>query len=403
MNRSEPLPVTVLCGLAEPREAAAAPALPPFDSRVLAFLSDLSAALLADRRVKAFPDVTTFAFFCRRASLENLRKPYGTLPDRLGRGLVFHIAPGNVPMNFAYSLTAALLAGNASIVKASSREFEQTGLVCAPIESLLAGAHASLRPYVNVVSYPRERQDVTEAFSALCDVRVIWGGDETIRRVRQAALPPRAFDITFADRWSALVADAQAVAEMDSQTLRTAAQGFYNDTYLFDQNACTAPRLVYWLGEGVSLETAQERFWRAVWEYAQPRYPIDPVVAVDKRTALYRAALTLPGARLAPMPDNVVTRIRLDALPPETADFRCGGGCFLEFASPTLDALTPLLTQKAQTLSVLGISPSALRDFALRGGVRGADRVTPIGRTLDFALIWDGYDLIYTLSRRIAA
>ena len=78
MNRSEPLPVTVLCGLADPREAASAPALPPFDSRVLAFLSDLSAALLADRRVKAFPDVTTFAFFCRRASLENLRKPYGT-------------------------------------------------------------------------------------------------------------------------------------------------------------------------------------------------------------------------------------------------------------------------------------------------------------------------------------
>ena len=28
---------------------------------------------------------------------------------RLGRGIIFHIAPSNVPINFAYSLVAGLL------------------------------------------------------------------------------------------------------------------------------------------------------------------------------------------------------------------------------------------------------------------------------------------------------
>jgi len=402
-NETDLASVRVLCGLADPRLAARAPALPPFDARVTAFLADLSAALLRNGQAKAHPDAVTFAFFCRRAGLESLRASYGDLADRLGRGLIFHIAPGNVPMNFAYSLVAALLAGNACVVKASSRDFPQTALVCDAMQDLLAGAHAELRPYVNVVSYPREEQAVTEAFSALCDARVIWGGDETIRRVRQAPLPPRAFDVTFADRWSLLVADARAVAAMDEGALAAAAQGFYNDTYLYDQNACTAPRLIYWLGGGEALRAAQDRFWRAVRAYAAPRYPVDAVAAVDKLTALYRAALTLPGAELAPMPDNLAVRIRLAALSPEVTAFRCAGGCFLEYAADALDPLAPLLTEKAQTVSVLGFPPRAVRDFVLAHGVRGVDRVTPVGRTLDFSLVWDGYDLIYTLSRRVCA
>ena len=396
------LPFRVLCGLQDPREAADVPAMPPFDARVTAFLADLSGALLQERRVRAYPDVTTFAFFCRRAHLQSLREGYADLSGRLGRGMVFHIAPGNVPMNFAYSLAAALLAGNACVVKASSRDFEQTRIVCETMRALLAGSHAALRPYVNVIEYPRERQEVTELFSALCAARIIWGGDETIRRVRQAPLAPRAFDVAFADRWSLLVIDPGAVLSMADGALASTAQGFYNDTYLFDQNACTTPRLVYWLGEGDALARAQARFWAAVHAYAAPRYPIEAVVAVDKRVGLYRAAMTLGGATLVPMPDQLAVRIRLDRLTPEVVDFRCGGGCFLEYAATTLDALAPLLSEKAQTVSVLGVNAQTVRELVLRTGVRGVDRITQVGHSMDFSLVWDGYDLIETLTRRIA-
>jgi len=397
-----PLSLNVLCGLADPRDSVSAPALTPFDPHVMSFLADLSSALLKDKRTKAYPDVTTFAFFCRRANLEHLHAPYHTMQGRLGRGLVFHIAPSNVPMNFAYSLLSALLAGNASVVKASSRDFEQIRITCEAMQALLIGTHATLRPYVNVVEYARERQEITEAFSALCDVRIIWGGDETIRRVREAALPPRAFDVAFADRWSLLAIGAEAIAPMDDQALTAIAKGFYDDTYLYDQNACTTPRLVYWLGEGEVLEKAKARFWSAVHADAHIKYVIDPVIAVDKRIALYRAALTLGGATLVPMPDNLTVRIHLDTLTPEVLNFRCGGGCFLEFEAPTLEPLASLLTQKAQTLSLLGLDAGAVRDFVLSHGVRGVDRFATVGHTMDFSLVWDGYDLIETLSRRVA-
>ncbi len=397
MNRNEAY--TRLCGT----DWDEARLLAPFDGDVLAFLSDVSAALLRDRAAKAFPDVITFAFFCRRANLEAMRAEYGdSLKNRIGRGVSFHIAPSNVPINFAYSLAAALLAGNACVVKASSRDFEQTRIVCRAMDALLRGEYAALAPYVNVLIYPRERQDMTETLSAGCDVRVIWGGDETVRRVRTAPLPPRAVEVTFADRYSLLAVDARSVVDMDEKRLSQTARDFYNDTYLTDQNACTSPRLVYWLGEGETLKRARERFWEAVRAYAAPRYPIEPVVAVDKLTAAYRAAAALDGARIVPMPDNTVVRVELSALLPEIDAHRCAGGFFLEYAAQTLDDLVPIVKRSYQTLSYIGLDREKLSAFVLQNRLCGIDRVTPVGHTMDFSLTWDGYDLIRALSRQVS-
>ena len=377
--------------------------LRPFAPEALDFLSALSAALLKDREAKAYPDVITFAYFCRRANLTRLEEEYaGRLDGRLGRGVVFHIAPSNVPINFAYSLTAALLSGNGSIVKASSRDFPQTRIVCRAMEKLLTEEFAPLAPYVCVVTYPREALEVTEAFSARCHARVIWGGDETVRRVREAALPPRAVEVAFADRYSLLCIRPEAVTALSEEALERLAKDFYNDTYLTDQNACTSPRLIYWVGEGDSRE-ASERFFRTMGAYARQRYELPAVTAVDKLTAACRAAMKLEGAEIIPGPDNWVTRVRVKALCPELYELRSPGGFFLEYAAPTLDALRDFVTPRVQTLSYLGLSPEELSRFVLENGLTGVDRIVPVGHTMDFALTWDGYDLIQTLSRKISA
>ena len=377
--------------------------LRPFAPEALDFLSALSAALLKDREAKAYPDVITFAYFCRRANLTRLEEEYaGRLDGRLGRGVVFHIAPSNVPINFAYSLTAALLSGNGSIVKASSRDFPQTRIVCRAMEKLLTEDFAPLAPYVCVVTYPREAQEVTEAFSARCDARVIWGGDETVRRVREAALPPRAVEVAFADRYSLLCIRPEAVLALSAEELERLAKDFYNDTYLTDQNACTSPRLIYWVGEGESRE-ASERFFRAMGAYARQRYELPAVTAVDKLTAACRAAMKLEGAEIIPGPDNWVARVRVKRLCPELYDLRSPGGFFLEYAALTLDALRDFVTPRVQTLSYLGFQPEELRHFVLENRLTGVDRIVPVGHTMDFALTWDGYDLIQTLSRKISA
>ncbi len=376
--------------------------LHPFDTAVTELLSALSKALMNAPEARRYPDITSLAFFIRRANLERMKEAYaGEL--RLGRGIVFHIAPGNVPVNFAYSLVTALLSGCASVVKAPSKPFEQTEIICRELNGLLDGEHSAIKPYISIVRYPREDEVQTRAFSAECDARVIWGGDETVRRVREAPLPPRAVEVTFPDRYSLLCADAAHILEMDDSELAKAALGFYNDTYLTDQNACTSPRLVYWLGAEGEVNKAKKRFWKAVRDYAAPRYAVQPVIAVDKLTEACRAGIELEDACIEKECDSLITRVSVSRLDERTDGFRCAGGFFIEYVGETLDALKPIVKPKYQTLSYIGLDPSALKAFVVNNGLCGIDRIAPVGHTMDFALVWDGVDLIRTLSRRITA
>ncbi|MBO4263444.1 MAG: acyl-CoA reductase [Bacteroidales bacterium] len=361
----------------------------PFSPDVLDYLSVLSAQLMRDSATRAFPDVGTFAFFCRKANLEKWKKAYGPLDGRVGRGVVFHIAPSNVPVNFAYSMAVGLLAGNANIVKVSSKDFPQVTLIRKHLEALQETHPVGKR--VKIVHYPNTREQ-TDAYSSQADVRVIWGGDATIAAIRQSPLPPRSFDVCFADRYSIAAIDADAVFRATEQELSALAEGFYNDTYLFDQNACSAPHLVLWRGA----EAGRTRFWKAVHQVATAKYPFQDVQAIDKLDALFSQAVAI-GSRQIPTQDNLLVRASLDTLPQDIDAYRCTGGYFLEHTLVSLSELSAIVNRKYQTLAYYGFSPTELQDAVC--GLPGIDRIVPIGKTTEFSLFWDGFDLIRTLSR----
>ena len=370
----------------------------PFSDEICLFLHALSQTLMADKEAKAFPDVITFGFFCRKGNIERLKEAYREQSSyRLGRGVTFHIAPANVPVNFAYSLVCGLLAGNACIVRAPSRPFPQTGIICRAIQQVLEREEfRPLRDYIAIVRYGRDN-DLTAYFSGLCDVRIIWGGDDTIQEIRKTPIPARAFDLTFADRYSICV--IQAAAYLVQPDPGKTAQDFYNDTYLYDQNACSSPRLLVWIGSGEAIHRAKQKFWAAVHEVVQARYTLAPILAVDKLTALCRCAMELPGAQATSMPDHLIDRIRIEKLSSDLDQYRCAGGSFLEYDDQNLDALASIVTRKFQTMSYIGFQPEDLREWVLSNGLSGIDRIVPVGRTADFGPIWDGYDLISCLSR----
>ena len=385
---------TTLCGQ---RPSVIRP-LPPFDTTVIAFLSDLSSALLSQPKAKAYPDIVTFAFFIRQANIRTLQAQY---PEkRIGRGYVFHIAPSNVPINFAYSLLTALLAGNHSTVKASSQGFAQTEIVCHTMQTLLSTTYPDLATYVHVVTYPRERNDITADFSKTCDARLIWGGDETVRRIRLLPTQPRCIDIPFSDRYSLLVLQAGPLATADDKELAKVAKAFYNDTYLTSQTACTAPRLLYWLGTPEEVARAQAVFWQAVSAYTRPRYATQAVVQVDKLTAGYAMAMSVADTHLTS--DEIATRVKVATLPENLSAYTANGGFFVEYESQTLTELPAILTPKFQTLTYYGLDKATLTDLAYRQSYRGIDRIVPLGHSMDFSLHWDGFDLIRTLSRTLS-
>ena len=388
-------------------------AVAPFSEQYCDFLTAVSEEIMNDPEAREFPDVVTFGFFCRRANLQRMKKEYEGRtvvrqvspvspggPYRLGRGVTFHIAPSNVPINFAYSMAAALLAGNCCIVRASSKPFRQVDIVCRCMTAVMDRKEfvwASL--VVSIVRYGHDKE-VTDYLSSLCDVRIIWGGDNTIAEIRKSPLPPRSTEITFADRYSMAVISSAAILREDN--MERLARDFYNDTYLYDQNACSSPRLIYWLGNREDTEAAKEKFWGAVHEFVKERYELAPVVAVEKYMTACRAALDIFPfrPRVVLGEDNLIGRIEAGCLKISIIDYRCPGGSFFEYSSEEIDDLQHIARSRTvQTVAYYGDLKDMIRAFSIKCGFFGVDRIVPIGKTADFSLVWDGHDLILDMSR----
>jgi hypothetical protein len=360
------------------------------------FLNKLSSVLTKYPQTRKFPDVATFAFFCRKANILSNKKNYENEAIRLGRGVIFHVAPSNVPVNFAYSLVAGILSGNVNIVRVPSKSFEQVNIICEAIEQVTAlPEYAEFKNRLFLVRYDRQ-STATAYFSSVCDVRVIWGGDDTIAQIRQSAIPPRSFDITFADRYSLAAINAdKLIAETNIDKL---AEGFYNDTYLFDQNACSAPHLVIWTGEKENIAKAKDIFWKAIQRRLE-KYELSSILSVDKLSALYWQSTQCDGVQRVTPEDNKLWRINISSLTADIDKYRCAGGYFLEYDADSLNELKEIVNRKYQTLAYYGYSVDELRDFVKSNCLNGIDRIVPFGKTTDFSLIWDGYDLIRSLSR----
>ena len=157
-----------------------------FNINVKNFFDELSNLIFKNPQIKKFPDLATFGFFCRKANVGLLERKYlNFLENRYGRGIVLHFTPSNVPLNFAYSLFFGLITGNANIIRLSRNNHEQTKILIKIINKLLKKKKFfKLREKVNLIRYEKSEQ-ITKYLSSTCDVRIIWGGDDSINQIHQ--------------------------------------------------------------------------------------------------------------------------------------------------------------------------------------------------------------------------
>ena len=371
-----------------------APAMPLFSKPVIDFFDELSQKLLI-RDYREYSDIIAYGFWLRKASMEQLKQAYDSNMQRLGRGVVFHIAPSNIPIQFAVSLVYALVAGNASVVRVSSKEFPQVRIICNAIQEVLAESYPDLAKYICIIRYGHS-DNITEKLSAVCDVRMIWGGDRTVSDIRRAKVSPRCLDLGFADRYSLAVIDADDYLNMDQEHI---ARDFYNDTYFSDQNACSSPRLVVWTGEKV-LE-AREKFWKKLKKLVDERYEMSEIASSDKLLNTVLCAANYPGVKEI-KEDNTMVRLELPKIFPDIMRYKGNCGYFMEYITDKLDELAPILKKECQTIVCIGRVEDNLRQIISKYGVRGVDRLVPVGRGMELSLVWDGIDLPHALSRCIS-
>ena len=251
-----------------------------------------------------------------------------------------------------------------------------------------------------IVLYKQEEVELTREFSYACDGRVIWGGDQTIAEIRKAPLQPRSVEITFADRYSFGIISAKAILDASDKERVILAKNFYNDTYLMDQNACSTPHLICWMGTEEEVEAAKELFWKEVYQKSKS-YPLEEIKASEKYTIFCEMAANGVLSSWKRY-DNFLYVGQLLELPKDICRLRGKFGLFYEYHLKNWKELSGRLGKKVQTCAIYGIESSEVSDWIVESHSMGVDRIVPFGKTLDIGLTWDGYDVIYTLSRCIA-
>ena len=374
-----------------------------FNQIILDFLTELSKSLINDTELRKHSELVSFAFYCRQANLNKLKHQFTQSRDfRIGKGIVFHITPGNVPMNFAYSLLSAMLSGNSSIVRVPTREFIEVVILISRINSLLKRERfKEVLQRVLIVRYDSSTE-WTSYFSQKCDVRVIWGGNDTINNIRRNPIKPSANEVTFYDRFSVSVFSAKAI--VDASSLNQLASNFFIDTLFYDQNACTSPKQIFWLGDKETIRKAKNRFWgKFELELRNRQYSFPVNSSVSKLCTVMEKLATgeLRDSQISLTEGFPLSRIPLSYKTEFDEDDYVKAGLFFETSIDELAEIDYFLSSNCQTLSYYGLERSDLEAFVAT--VRPQiDRVVPVGRTMEWSFIWDGYNLINTLSRIIA-
>lgn len=374
--------------------------LEPFNELVCDFLENLSKEILFSAEARKFSDLVSFGYWCRKAHIDKLKSDFNDGKVRLGRGLALHIAPSNVPLNFAFSFVFGLLSGNSNIVKIPSKYFEQATLLCRLIKNLLSQSkYKSLHESNTFVKYMGENS-VTAKLSVSVGVRLIWGGGEAIRMIRQTTIPDRCVELVFADRYSCSLINIDSISGLDDAELERLVNSYYNDTFLMDQNACSSPHLVLWFGSEDL--TVSDKFWQKLAHVAASRnYTYSLVGTVDKLTTLCSQVIEFDNFGSFNKFSEHIYVVTLRSLSMGIDSIHSYSGYFTQVHISSLDDLTRVITPRYQTLTYWGFSRGELINFVSKNRLVGIDRVVPIGSALEIDVDWDGYEILRNMSRVI--
>ncbi len=375
----------------------------PFAEERMQVLAMLSQQILRDPLLRQDAASVALAYWLRRANITRLKNH---LRQRLEQephivavpvGNVLHIAPANVDTLFVYSWALAFLCGNTNIVRLSTRS---SGVVTRLLEHInaLMLEYDVLRQHNAFVRYPHNK-DLTELLSRWCQHRIIWGGDETINGLRPLALSPHASERVFGNKFSYALIAADAFLDADDATRQQLASNFFNDMFWFDQMACSSPHIVFWLGNEEQVAECVPRFNALLSQEIVQRNYTPAMADVVRRLSFAFETASSHNVQVQLQQPGFLSMLALDyaSLRKEV----CGGGLLTHVQVDTLWLVAELAQQEDQTITHFGLLQADLYSLARLVGVRGVDRLVPIGEALAFSSDWDGYDLLNDLVRRV--
>jgi hypothetical protein len=374
--------------------------LEPFDNKLCDFFDCLSRQIFKEKKKFENTDILTLGFWFRRKNIIKFKEKFIDNELKLPVGIVFHITPNNVPINFAYSLFFGLITGNTNVVKVPSKNYFQIEYLCKMIKNLLKiKKFKNLSPMINILRY-NNNDKITEEISKISNARLIWGGDQTVKNLKKISTPSKCIDITFPDRYSFSIINLNSLQNLDSHEFKNTIKKFYTDNYTFDQNACNSAHLVFWYGKKRN-NIIINKFWLELKKYVDEKIDYPDSVSTEKFNKLCKDLIKFGNIKKLDKFSKELHVVSLKRLNTNNEMQRGQWGYFYQYFSKDMSVLKNIINEKYQTLSYFGFEKKQIKKFIQKNQIRGIDRVVPLGRSMEMSYLWDGYNLFKALTRII--
>lgn len=154
-------------------------------------------------------------------------------------GLMLHVLAGNVFLGGPGSWLEGVITKNANILKMSSGEKIFLPLFIRSLQAVDVDGVVSKS--VALIDFPSSEDKVIQTLKSAVDGIVVWGGEQAVKAYRKdLSLHTRL--IAFGPKLSFSLITQKGITE---DSLNSIAEALANDISIWDQNACTAPQLVY--------------------------------------------------------------------------------------------------------------------------------------------------------------
>jgi hypothetical protein len=349
---------------------------------------------------RKYPELISMAFWFRKTNMKKLKLYAQCLIEErllITRGIIFHIAPSNVDTIFIYSLFLSMIMGNRNIIRISSKKSNQIDFIINIFNKVLKDFPRIAKSFI-IIKYDHDDK-ITEHFSNLCDMRVIWGGDETIKKIRTISMNPAAKELVFADKFSYSVINLSEIEK--EEDFKKLVLNYYKDAFTFNQMACSSSRAIFWVGSKELLRDKIEKFWELLNDVVLLKNQIlEDSIKMDKINNIYLISMLNDNIKIIGSFNNIINRIEISN-PELYREYNSGGGLFFEYFIDSLEDLTKFITKKDQTIGIFGFPKQKVVDFIIKNKLIGINRIVSIGKALDFYPIWDSYNLLYEFSKEI--
>ena len=331
--------------------------LSPFDNIILNFISDLSILILKNKKLRIYPDLITFGFWCRKSNIINLKKKFLNDEIKKNIGLIFHVPPTNVPISLGYSFVFGLLSGNSNIIRVPRPKLENIKEFLKIIIKLMKlRKYSKIKKNNTFIEY-KNNFEISEKISRLVDGRIIWGGNKTSKIFKEMKTKVSCKDIFFFDKFSFSLIDLKKFKSLNSYETEKLIENFYNDTFVMDQNACSSPHLVLWKNYKLS---DTKLFWKKLDKYVDHKYIFKRENKIYK---YYRINEILVKS------NNILSFINyknlkifnLKDLDNNLTDLRGYGGIFFQHKFKNFKSISKILNRKFQTMTYFGINKKNLK------------------------------------------